>query len=229
MAPPDDTPFVTRVLRRLDWWFTPPWRALLTWIGLAILAECDYGVGASYLVFKTSTTLFMRVDGMLSAPVPPVFWQFARELDIALLYCWFEPLALRLNLRRGLVWLALRCLPTVVVAIVVSKVESASPWVRFVSTALPGLALIGWRSRPWMTVVGGAVQAGSRGAPGHMARRFLYNLLVLVPALHSHGRVLGVLLGAVFMLPFPMALLYGTRLLTPEERERGSVAREPTQ
>jgi len=35
MLPPEEAPIVTRLSRRLDWWFTPPWRAFLTWAALA--------------------------------------------------------------------------------------------------------------------------------------------------------------------------------------------------
>jgi hypothetical protein len=32
MLPPEDAPIVARLSRWLDWWFTPAWRALLTWV-----------------------------------------------------------------------------------------------------------------------------------------------------------------------------------------------------
>jgi hypothetical protein len=112
MFPPEDTPFAARLSSWLDWWFTPRWRALLTWVILACLgSELPNFIGGHLfgVVIQGPTDLFNRISPL---KVPSYLgYTFTELLNDSLPYVWFEPFALRLSLPRSVAWLALRIAP----------------------------------------------------------------------------------------------------------------------
>jgi hypothetical protein len=215
MSPTDDTPFVTRVFRCLDWWFTPPWRALLTWTVFAGASGFvddhwwDEWIGPAIILFHGVAV------SLAPAPFTNIpFWvpQMATQL---LQETFIEPFALRLSLPRSIAWIAIRIAASLSFSVFhpsvttwASQVSGKSAYY-FIREAWPLLwsvvlipVLCGWRTRPWMCVLAVAASA----LINYLVPDSLYESIWTWRALH--------------VIPYSAILLFGTRLLTPEERER---------
>jgi len=190
----------------LDWWFAPRWRALLTWVVLtAIGAAVFYAYPDEYGYVAKQPIVIL--DHFLPAPLPPGFYALALHSNFLLLLVWFQPLALRLNLWRGLTWISL----TLVAISLFHILGTRNLWtwniIYGASSALRCGVLWGWRKRSWMCL------------PAWAAAEALW----LTPLLRLR---LPFCLGwAVSALPTAALLLYGTRLLAPEERQACSAGR----
>jgi hypothetical protein len=131
----------------LDRWCAVRWRALITWIVLT-------GVMSLMLDFSEDW-LFSQVQhapqsilqiGALPSRLEDA-WQIS--LEVALV-TWFHPVLLRVGLFRGAYWVMV--FSAVCFARVLIDENSTTILViaSFLAAALPGLALIGVRTRPWM-------------------------------------------------------------------------------
>lgn len=144
----------------LDRWFEPPWRAFVTWVVLAGLMGGALDHGGQDVVANMVESLLDRVQGVLPTPLFLPIRRVALMSNILLLMFWFEPLALRLNRFRGLVWLGLRIVPFLVVQPFVNyDYALIDTLIALVSSALAALLLRGARTRPWMAMVAGALAA----------------------------------------------------------------------
>jgi hypothetical protein len=190
----------------LDRWFAPRWRALLTWMLLVALV-----VFWRDLMVKYWGRYFAFLGRYSPVALPPSLYWPAFDVNLALAWVWFEPFALRLNLRRGVAWVILRLAP--------AQMSRYSPFILWnilpipylwceqfwpiLSGAALALVLRGWRTRPWMPILCWALLLAASTPLNKLAR--------VVP---------GWLACALLALPFAIPLLYGTRLLTPWEREQ---------
>jgi hypothetical protein len=209
MPSSDDTPRSRR--RWLDWWFAPRWRALVTWVALTVLMGWAGYLGVWTIRDKMVDFIFGHLGRAMSTPLP--MRDFALRSNGLMLIFWFEPFALRLNLLRGLAWLVLRIGPYLIEASILwTKIppllrnhhyEVLVPIAIMASSLLMVPLLRGSRSRPWMALIGGALVAGVQ-----------YYLAI---AKFPIGDGLWVL---AMTLPYAAVLIYGTRLLMPEEREQ---------
>ncbi len=152
----------------------------------------NYGYGES-------AHLFVRLAHI--APPAEVTW-IVGVINYELLTSWFEPLALRLNLARSMAWLGVLVLGAVVFERFHSQWNLPACWL--VRAVLWVPVLCGWRSRPWLCLPATALTYGVVILRGHL------------PGLNSPAPWLNVAVA----LPLATILLYGTRLLRPEERAR---------
>jgi small-conductance mechanosensitive channel len=187
----------------LDWWFAPRRRALLTWVVLGALMR-----GLTTFWHEGIATFIVRPLDQILQRLPlshALFWDVnssVTETNFMLLNCWFEPFALRLSLRRGAVWVVLRIVPWVLWPVALARYESYLLY--YLMYAVAGVAAVfvlrGRRSRPWMAAIAIALTLGSY--------RLVYALWE--PPVLLWDMIEVVLSGVL--------LLYGTRLLTSEER-----------
>ena len=192
----------------LDRWFEPPWRAFISWMVLAAGMGWVLQHGGGQLIQRTVDFLFNHLNAMLPAPLPPKMRRVAIASNVLLLLFWFEPVALRLNLLRGLALLSLRC----GLVAVVGSLNMASADVLVLFSYLTSLALCvpvlhGWRTRPWMALVGSVLMAG-----------------VWLYFVSSHTLPVAWLAFPAMTFPYAAALIFGTRLIpraAPETPGRG--------
>jgi hypothetical protein len=132
--------------------------------------------------------------------LPWSFLMAVTDMNFRLLMTWIEPLALRLNPWRSAIWLALRIAPSFAVNLLPSMNMTSRMLVLVLLPAVLAVPVL-WRQRshPWMPVVGA------------VSSTFISNQLSLTP----HW-----LWVQAISLCYAIPLLYGTRLLTPEERVR---------
>lgn len=196
----------------LDRWLAPPWRALLTWLALSALSGWMYdrGVwhGVSTVLAATDRVVSTILDTIDLPPMPPFVHRAAFITNMLVIWFWFEPIILRLNLFRGLSWLVLRCVPSLVLGLGAASYTLNGPSQFLASSVLTAPLLFRWRTRPWMTVIGGVLMTGMV-----YATSWLFDLFQLTAG-NDWWR------GPLMNLPFAAILLYGTRLLRPEERTR---------
>jgi hypothetical protein len=213
MTPLEGTPPQSTRWAWLGQWFAPPWRALLTWMVLAALGKAVPDIlGEDRLI----TAFRWPIDKLSPSPVqlPPVAAALAVFVNFHLLRIWFEPLALRLDFARGAAWLALRTAPVVTMVLIYRFDPTPTPnaWIYGTVALLWSAALIpvlnGWRSNPWLCVLDGAM------------------VLVLPKAFIAHPAPAW-LIAALVSLSYAAMLLYGTRLLRPEERAQPMAAIVP--
>jgi hypothetical protein len=124
--------------------------------------------------------------------LPPTLedaWQISLEVA---LFTWFQPLLLRLGLVRGAYWVMVFSAVCFARVLIDENSMTTLLIASFLAAALPGLALIGVRTRPWMIVP--AAACFSAAAFG------LFD---------EEGR----LLHLAANVPYPVILLYGTRLI----------------
>jgi hypothetical protein len=161
--PPEIASRLHRLNRWLDWWCEPPWRALLTWAALAVLSAwaADHGL----LRLMLQGALFLTD---LEAKASPTLSNFSLHLILPVnsmvLLVWFEPFVLRLNLVRGLAWFGLRLGLLVSgdlygVRTPIAILFVLWPLTLLIWSMLAVAVLYGWRSRPWLSVVGGVLMA----------------------------------------------------------------------
>ena len=152
----------------IDRWLQPRWRALLTWVVLSAVSTWIAGHGE--WIASASDFFLEHVANLLSFRLPMAVLQFAAPLSILLFVTWFPPVILRLGLARTALWLAISALLWLVLEVQsLAAFSSGSPqpvelhWMRAATVGgvgLPGLAVIGRRSRPWVSLIGGILTAG---------------------------------------------------------------------
>ena len=202
MSPPEDLPLYRRIHRALDAWFAPPWRALLTWLALVGLTFAAVDVVGSKALEKVIEWPLKLFAGVLSRRLFFTVRGIVTAINFMLLIVWFEPFALRLDLPRGIAWLALRIAPHVAPWFF-GPIYGLSPYTaaELLCAVVAVLVLRGWRSRPWMCIIGVAlsfaVDEWVSGTP------------------YPSPTWLAAMIGT---FPLAVLLLCGTRLLSPEER-----------
>jgi hypothetical protein len=143
------------------------------------------------------------INRFIPAPFPFEVERTAIPVNLALTQLWFEPFVMRLNLLRGAAWIGLRLSPYFLMGILHYYVK---PWMLLLGTFLSLIAvypaLRGWRIRPWMCAVGAIVGCG----------------IFAVTASYLRARGVHLLLTIGPMCAYAIPLLWGTRLLRPEER-----------
>jgi len=145
------------------------------------------------------------INRLLPTPLPQGVLLIARSCNFVFLFTWFEPLVLRLNWTRGMAWIALRIAPFVFENFLSLDGQVYERIIFFVvSSGAQVLVLHGWRSRPWMCLVGVMLAFTAIGfvkmIPRELQNRF------------------GWLGFVALMVIYSVPLIYGTRLLRPEER-----------
>ena len=189
----------------LDWWCAARWRALLTWVALSWLM----------MRFDNYWVRPVTIDWIASWPFPSAAgrWYFGEMWLWACTYSlmgWFQPILLRLSLVRTVVWIGILVLsvevPKVGMSNGVMVSQGNAPWMinDFVSATLPGLALIGERSRPWMMIVAAALSVFVQWLSGSIAEWLGF----------QRGQLYYANL-VISSLPYAAVLLYGTRRLLP--------------
>jgi len=194
----------------LDWWFAARWRALLTWLALAALtAAAYYKTNMFGYVMRAAHLPDFFLTRVLPAPIFSVINFYAIYVNLALTMVWFEPLVLRLCWVRGAAWLILRITAPVVFQ---AHYDWKTNTVALLCAAPAIPVLRGYRSQPWTCVVGVALSIPFQ------------QLLSRLP--DDAQNWFQVLEGTVWNLPLAVVLIYGTRLLKPEERGARSIAGE---
>jgi hypothetical protein len=180
----------------------PRWRALLTWVGFAVLA----GAVTNWVGFEGFNKIYEGFENLVNL-ISPVrvsreYMNLVMSVNLFLAWIWYEPVVLRLNLVRGAAWLILR------VTQLWSFGSVAGPGDNGAAAVIGILAIAGmvpvlwnWRSRPWMPLVGSTLS-------------FEFAALVV----RTHPRVGFLFWVPIFSLPVAVVMLYGTRRLRPEER-----------
>jgi hypothetical protein len=195
--------------RWLDWWFTPRWRALVTWFALTAIGVEVLRVNYFWF-YTTSRWPIGYLNRFIPGPLPPVFEDIAFSLACSVLVIWFQPLALRLSFRRGMAWVGLPFAAEILAQLVSDSPKHHSEWIWYAmqcgSAAVQCWILWGWRSRPWMWL---PTRVLTWTLETYIGRALPYSF-------YWHYFALVALPGAAL-------LLYGTRLLTPEERMRGAI------
>jgi hypothetical protein len=175
----------------LDRWCAVRWRALITWIVLTGVMSLmlDFSEDWLFSQVQHATQSILQI-GALPSRLEDA-WQIS--LEVALV-TWFHPVLLRVGLFRGAYWVMV--FSAVCFARVLIDENSTTILViaSFLAAALPGLALIGVRTRPWMILPAAACFSA--------AASVLYE---------EEGH----LLHLAASVPYPVILLYGTRLIRP--------------
>jgi hypothetical protein len=146
-----------RITRILEWCRTPRWHAVVTWVVLTWGAR-EIGLPNLNLVLDPLDDLIHGLSAWLPGGSASELSLARQAAAVALLFCWFEPFLLRLNITRGAAWLGIKAWVTVVFLLVpypnmpTTNVMGRWQLENFVCAASPALALIGWRTRPWMTI-----------------------------------------------------------------------------
>jgi hypothetical protein len=130
---------------------------VVTWVALTIFAR-EFGLEHLQLVLDPLYDTLRELPVWFSTSFAAgLRWSWGAA-SVTLLFCWFEPLLLRLNLARGLAWLGVKVFVTVIFGLVpypnmpTTDVMWRWQFENFVCAAGPAVVLIGWRARPWMTV-----------------------------------------------------------------------------
>jgi hypothetical protein len=189
----------------LDRWCAVRWRAWLTWVVLAGVMGAIHGAGHDALYGMLSVLRSSPRFAQIANVVPP-FWQHCAIFVLTM--AWFPPWILRLGLRRSVLWVLLGIASMITL---LHHLGFDGFWQRFLvlfaTASVPGCALIGRRSRPWLATVGGAcwgiiMAAGSDSAEDGWLWLF----------------------SAVASAPYAFILLYGTELI---EKRRPVAAESP--
>jgi uncharacterized SAM-binding protein YcdF (DUF218 family) len=179
-------------LQWLDKWCALRWRALATWVVLSTLMCVALNFGVGDAIYERSIHFASKLGSWLAIPWHTLasVWIESAALFVIM---WFQSVLLRLSTARTLGWIALSC---ILPAATQGLTTSSETYILASSCALAftGLALIGWRTRPWMTVV--AAMA--------------YSAVLLLTA---NAPIRGLPALALASLPHGAILLYGTRLL----------------
>jgi hypothetical protein len=187
----------SRGLDRLsEWCCAPRWKALLIWMLLsAVAGEINLRFMYDLVDFLNYQFTSYAPDWVLSflGDSPAFIWPMA---SVYLLLAWFQPILLGLNLTRSLSWIALWI---VVPALIMQVLPIGfNTFVSFLQAAFPGLVLMRWRSRPWMTIPAAV----------------LYTALLHLLELPQFAQLpIGNLHLTVGVTAYGAVLLHGTRLL----------------
>lgn len=115
---------LSRAVEWLEWWLEPRWRALLTWVGLAVITAVLFeSGGAEWLV---SATFHVLIDSSPLA-MPMALKSVAHVSSLAFLWCWFPPVVLRLGLPKTCVWIAVFEASSCLFSPIASPLACASP------------------------------------------------------------------------------------------------------
>jgi len=216
MSPDKDTSPVPLYRQFLDHWFAPRWRALLTWVLLAVLvgAVMDYaGLRRADAVFWTMGLM----NRLLPAPLAAAIHKVAFCVNFELLSLWVEPLALRLSLWRGLAWLSLRVAPRAAWGFLFVGIRFETGYaISIFCMVATCLVLWGWRSSPWMPLIGAALAS--------VADLVVQGLMRAGGYLPFNALLPNWIDATVTSLGYAIPLLYGTSLLRPEERAQSSLS-----
>ena len=198
MSPPEDTP--PSRWQWLDWWFALRWRALLTWVLLTAFSGVMGQTGFQLKIGSAIDWVFAQLRQISGGGWPSPSREMVFLTNLVLMHIWFEPLALRLTFARGVSWICLRIAPKLLFVFALPPGEGWRLALTPAGYALLIPILYGWRSRPWICAVAGVLaEAVSIGLGRNSVEREW-------------------VLAVGWTLPFAATLLYGTRLLTPEER-----------
>jgi hypothetical protein len=130
---------------------------MITWIVLtAVAGEVILRGLSEFIAFASEQLAIYLPDGAQSL----VMFGVSPLVLSKLLLAWFQPFLLKLNATRGFAWIALWIIPSTIVILLLPTVGMTLPIV-FMQAALPGVTLIGWRSRFWMTVPAAALYAAA--------------------------------------------------------------------
>jgi hypothetical protein len=189
----------SRIAGWMDAWLAVRWRALLTWIVLAGLSGLALKMG--YIdwiegVLRWVTTELSPYLGTLPNLRYVVICQFLVVLN------WYQPVALNLGLGRCLLWIALSVVLGISAVVMLDR--PYRPYDNHIINLLivgllggvPGLVVIGVRTRPWMTFVGAALAIGLLITTGWTSK-----------VLGLEALVFGMILAN---LPYAAVMIYGT-------------------
>jgi hypothetical protein len=133
-----------------------PWRALFSWMALAGISVAAVNLGLLKLALNAVNLFARKVSAFVVLPSDLVgIWNC---VTIGIAFVWYQPLLLRLNAWRSIAWISAAAIS---LTASLFSVEDDQSWgliagVGIVAT-LPGAVLIGWRSRPWMILIAGAL------------------------------------------------------------------------
>jgi hypothetical protein len=193
--PDKDTAHARSLWLWLDWWFEPRWRALLTWLILVML-DARIIQHFSYNRLERAVTWPIKaINDWIPISLLLGYTPILLSLNIALAMIWFEPLALRFNLWRGIAWLFLRAVPWVIISRFSTNVWESLGVILFFDIAII-IILRGWRSRPWMILICWVLLVGAI-------------LWKKTTSMNTPYWVQSAILSACYALP----MLYGTQLL----------------
>ena len=173
----------------IDRWLQPRWRALLTWAVFAVATGLALGPVEGWLFVEKGVEFTLsQVEALIGVSIPHIALSFAEVPTVLALFCWYQPVVLRVGVWRTLIWIGasilLGCgavmfsmsrafqnasmsgaaelaqtfswLPRAVVydlAQFVHNIPVALVYGHFLG--IPGLAIVGRRSRPWLSSVAG--------------------------------------------------------------------------
>lgn len=211
MSPPDNTSRAARISRWLDWWFTPRWRALLTWIVCSGIGGLVWGGIGGEQIWAMIDGAFNFAAKLSPLPLPRSVPVIAFLANTAFLIYGIEPFALRLSPGRGAAWLGLR-IGAVILYRAFSNIAydfSMALPLNAASTLPASVAMAAvlyrWRTRPWMTIIAAAFSIAAWQVNDSMVFRD--------SSLWWWS--------SSCALSFAAVMIYGTRLLRPEERVPG--------
>jgi hypothetical protein len=200
----DEPPLTPHEEGWLDRWCSARWRALLTWIALDSISIAVIDLGFLNGIDEAMQRFARYISRFIAVPSSVVtIWAY---ISLAVLFVWFQPLLLRLNGWRSIAWISA---VTVVLALALSPPILShlgdKPWFLLgalgIIITLPGLTLIGYRSRPWIMLIAGVL----------FLAVFWYTASLILS--HRFGNPVFLSLLAA-NLPYAAVLLYGTKLKT---------------
>jgi hypothetical protein len=203
-----ETPAESRISQWLDHWCTNRFRTLLTWVALNGIM-----VGLFFLGFFGA--LVDGVDGVSRSisrfvSVDPTVQDIWRCVAIAAVVSSFQPVLLRLNGLRTIVWITAFAVGLCAFHFLFMRPDTLNVTPLLLPFALPGVALIGCRTRPWMTLVGGILIVSATGEIAVTLNGFpRFKDYWLTP--WALGFAPGVL--------YPAVVIFGTKLIGQMERE----------
>ena len=143
-----------RAGRWVEWWFAARWRTVITWAVFAGASACLIDSGFRGWMDLVTRRLSMTLRSLIGYSPTAAFLEMASVFGVM---CWFHPLCLRLGVIRSTLWIVSYVAVGLVIYMVYPLISNRFSGALFDAVllppmlGLPGLAVIGIRTRPWIS------------------------------------------------------------------------------
>jgi len=147
-------PPAVRAGRWIEWWFAARWRTLITWAVFAGASACLIDSGFRGWMDLLTRRLSMTLRSLTGYSPTAAFLEMASVFGVM---CWFQPLCLRLGVIRSTLWIVSYVAVGLVIYMVYPLISNRFSEALFDAVllppmlGLPGLAVIGVRTRAWIS------------------------------------------------------------------------------
>ncbi len=141
-----------------DRWLQPRWRALLTWVVLALIMGMALDAGLESYLRESVDSSVTKVNSLVPGWVTSAHSSLVLIVNFVSLVTWYQPLLLRVGLLRWVIWMGGAAATAAGFSF---YAWSLGPWEAAIFfwawPSIGGLLLIGQRCRPWMSLPAGVL------------------------------------------------------------------------